>query len=87
MTGVGLVQRDPPVEKLVVNRVLHANMNVGAQYDPRHRVFLEAFTDGARSEGTIEQLKLVFRTDLTSAHGVIGDADLAWFEVPHERVV
>lgn len=69
------------------NRVLQANANVGAQHDPRHRVFLEAFTDGARSEGAIKQFELVFRTNFASACRVIGDADLAGFEVAHERIV
>ena len=87
VTRVRVAQRDPPVESFMGNRVLQANENVGAQHDPRHRVFLEAFTDRARSEGTIKQLKFVFRTDLASACRVIGNADFAGFEVSHERVV
>ena len=87
MTGTGLVQRDPAVEKFMGNRMLHADMNVGAQHDPRHRVFLEDFTDRARSEGAIKQLELVFGTNFASACRVIGDADLAEFEVSHEGIV
>ena len=87
MTGVGFVQSDPPVKKLMGNRVLYANMDVGTKHDSRHRVFLKAFTDRARSEGTIEQLELVFWTDFASTHGIIGDTDFAGIEVPHERVV
>ena len=87
MTGVGLVQSDPPVEKFMGNRVLYANMDVGTKHDPRHRVFLKAFTDRARSEGTIKQLELFFWTDLASTHRIIGDADFTGIEVPHERVV
>jgi hypothetical protein len=87
VTGVRLVQGDPPVKEFVGNRMLNADVNVGGQHDPRHRIFLEAFTDRTGSESTIKEFKVVFGADFTSAHRVIGDADLAGFEVSHERVV